>query len=38
MMSNFDGRYLNVRLKNYAFPGVDENNKNGCMSVGQRDT
>lgn len=37
MMSNLDGRYLNVRLKNYAFPNVDENNKNGCMSAGQRD-
>jgi len=23
------GRYLNARLKNYVFPGVDENNKRG---------
>lgn len=37
MMSDSGGPYLNARLKNCAFPGVDENNKNGCMSAGLRD-
>lgn len=32
------GRYLNARLKNCAFPGVGENNKNGCVRAGDVET
>lgn len=29
------GRYLNARLKNCAFPDVDENNKRGLLVCGE---